>query len=187
MFVVVFKCFSGVFASVSDACFKCLIYLLLYVVTVASGYFKSRSGVAHGIRVGSGRRRGRRSGQRGRRPGGAGHIEGALSHEPDALCARLLPLRGSVRTLTPRTDVRTLVSLFFSVPTNGSLHALHGFRSPSVHVRLYSPDFFIFNPFYNRKIHIYTSRWLYSECRSQYRRYDLWHRDCTSRRHRFRR
>jgi hypothetical protein len=54
MFAVVFKCFSGVFASVSDACFKCLIYLLLYVATVASGYFKSRSGVAHRIRVGSG-------------------------------------------------------------------------------------------------------------------------------------
>jgi hypothetical protein len=27
MFAMVFKCFSGVFASVSDACFKCFIYL----------------------------------------------------------------------------------------------------------------------------------------------------------------
>jgi hypothetical protein len=147
MFALVFKCFSGVFVSVSDACFKCLIYLLLYVATVASGCFKSRSGVTHGIRVESGRRRGWRSGQRGRCPGGAGHTAGALSHEPNALCARLLPLRGSVRTLTPRTDVRALASLFFPVPTNGSLHALHGFRSPSMHVRLSSPYFFIFNPF----------------------------------------
>ena len=54
MFAMVFKCFSDVFASVSDACFKCFIYLLLYVVTVASGCLSSRSGVAHGMRVGSG-------------------------------------------------------------------------------------------------------------------------------------
>jgi hypothetical protein len=39
MFAMVFKCF---FASVSEACFKCFIYLLLYVVSVASGCFKSR-------------------------------------------------------------------------------------------------------------------------------------------------
>jgi hypothetical protein len=44
--------FSIVFASVSDACFECFICLLLYV---ASGYFKSRSGVTYGMRVGSGR------------------------------------------------------------------------------------------------------------------------------------
>jgi len=37
-----FKCFLGI----SDACFKCFIYLHMYVVTVASEYFKSRSGVA---------------------------------------------------------------------------------------------------------------------------------------------
>ena len=49
-----FQVFSGVFASVSYDCFKCFIYLLLYVVTVASGCFSSRSGVAHGMRVGSG-------------------------------------------------------------------------------------------------------------------------------------
>jgi hypothetical protein len=57
MFAMVFKCFSGVFASVSDACFKCFIYLLLYVATVVSGCFKNRSRVAHGMRVGSVRRR----------------------------------------------------------------------------------------------------------------------------------
>ena len=42
----VFKCFSRVFASVSDTCFKCRICLLLYVANIASGYFKSISGVA---------------------------------------------------------------------------------------------------------------------------------------------
>jgi hypothetical protein len=46
LFIIVFKCFSGVFASVSDACFKCFICPWRYVASVASGYFKSRSGVA---------------------------------------------------------------------------------------------------------------------------------------------
>jgi hypothetical protein len=41
-----FTCFSGVFASVSYACFKCFISLHTYVANVASGCFKSRSGVA---------------------------------------------------------------------------------------------------------------------------------------------
>jgi hypothetical protein len=49
-----FQVFSCVFASISDDCFKCFIYLLLYVVTIASGCFKCRSCVAHGMRVGSG-------------------------------------------------------------------------------------------------------------------------------------
>ena len=49
-----FQVFSGVFASVSYDCFMCFIDLLLYVVTVASGCLCSRSGVAHGMRVGSG-------------------------------------------------------------------------------------------------------------------------------------
>jgi len=44
----VFQAFSQVF---SDACFKCFICLLLYVATVAFGYFKSRLGVAHGMDV----------------------------------------------------------------------------------------------------------------------------------------
>jgi hypothetical protein len=87
MFAMVFKCFSDVFTSVSDACFKCsicrLLYvatatsecfdvcfkcficLLLYVAIVTSGCFKSRSGVTHGMSVRSGRRRGRCSGRRG--------------------------------------------------------------------------------------------------------------------------
>ena len=43
---IVSKCFSDVFASVSDACFKCFICLQTYVASVASGCFKSRSGVA---------------------------------------------------------------------------------------------------------------------------------------------
>ena len=45
-FQVFFRC-----SSVSDACFKYFAYLLLYVASVASGYFKSRSGIAHGMRV----------------------------------------------------------------------------------------------------------------------------------------
>jgi hypothetical protein len=57
-----FQMFSGVFASVSDTCFKCFIRLLLYVATIAFGCFKSKSGVAHGMRVGSVRRRERRRG-----------------------------------------------------------------------------------------------------------------------------
>jgi hypothetical protein len=40
-----FKCFSGVFASVSDVCFKCFICFQSYVAIVAHG-FKSRSSVA---------------------------------------------------------------------------------------------------------------------------------------------
>jgi hypothetical protein len=40
MFAMIFKCFFDVFASVSDAYFKCFIYLLLYVGTVAFGCFK---------------------------------------------------------------------------------------------------------------------------------------------------
>jgi len=70
--------FLGVFASVLDACFKCFICLLLYVVIIASGFFKNRSGVVHGIRVVSNRRRGQRSGQRGRRPGRRGPTTDAL-------------------------------------------------------------------------------------------------------------
>jgi hypothetical protein len=45
MFAMVFKCFSGVFSSVSEACFKCFICLQTYVATVAFECFKSRSGV----------------------------------------------------------------------------------------------------------------------------------------------
>jgi hypothetical protein len=51
--------------------------------------------------------------------GGVGDVWGqrgptasVLPHDPDALYACLLPLRGSVRTLAPRTDVRTLASPF---------------------------------------------------------------------------
>jgi hypothetical protein len=40
MFRMVFKCFLGVFASVSNACFDCFICLILYVATITSGCFK---------------------------------------------------------------------------------------------------------------------------------------------------
>ena len=42
----VFTMFSSVFASVSDACFKCFICLHMYTVSAVSGCFKSRPGVA---------------------------------------------------------------------------------------------------------------------------------------------
>jgi hypothetical protein len=35
MFAIVFKVFLGIFAGISDACFKCFICLLLYVATAA--------------------------------------------------------------------------------------------------------------------------------------------------------
>jgi len=65
IFAIVFKYFSSVFVGVLDVCFRCFICLLLYVAIVVSRCFKSRSGVAHGIRVGSGWQCGRRSGRRG--------------------------------------------------------------------------------------------------------------------------
>jgi hypothetical protein len=43
---IVFKCFSGVFANVSDACFKSFICFQTYVTIVASGCFKTKSSVA---------------------------------------------------------------------------------------------------------------------------------------------
>jgi hypothetical protein len=43
VFYLVFKFFLGIFASVSDACFKYFIYLQTYVASVASECFKSRS------------------------------------------------------------------------------------------------------------------------------------------------
>jgi hypothetical protein len=50
-----FAMVSSVFLSISKACFKCFIYLQTYVVSIISGCFKSRSDVAHGMRMGSGR------------------------------------------------------------------------------------------------------------------------------------
>jgi hypothetical protein len=53
---MVLKCFSGVFATVLDVCFKCFICLLFVCCTVASRCFKNKSSVAHGMHVGSERR-----------------------------------------------------------------------------------------------------------------------------------
>jgi hypothetical protein len=41
-----FKCFSDVFTSVLDACFKCFVSFF-YVATVVFGCFKNRLDVAH--------------------------------------------------------------------------------------------------------------------------------------------
>jgi hypothetical protein len=80
--------FHVFFASVSDAGFKCFICILLYVATIACGYFKNRSDVAYEIRVGNGRRR-------EQRPGWSGTTTGALPHEPNALGARSLAMRAA--------------------------------------------------------------------------------------------
>jgi hypothetical protein len=50
-----FAMVSCVFSSVSEACFKCFIYLQTYVASIISRCFKSRSDIAHGIRMESGR------------------------------------------------------------------------------------------------------------------------------------
>jgi hypothetical protein len=91
-----FQMLLGIFASVLDACFKFFICLLLYIATVVSGCFKSRSNVAYEMRVESGRRRGWRSGRcercpRQREPG---------ARRLFALCA------GSIQTLASESDVR---------------------------------------------------------------------------------
>ena len=52
------------FSSVSDACFKCFICLQTYVASIAPGCFKSRSDVAHEIRVKRGYQRPRVAGPR---------------------------------------------------------------------------------------------------------------------------
>jgi nitrogen fixation protein FixH len=46
MFTIILSVFSCVFASVSNTCFKCLICFQTYVAIVASGCFKTRSGIA---------------------------------------------------------------------------------------------------------------------------------------------
>jgi hypothetical protein len=55
MSAMIFKCFSGVFVTVLDACFNYFICLQTYIASVASGCFKSRLGVANVMRMGSGR------------------------------------------------------------------------------------------------------------------------------------
>jgi hypothetical protein len=95
MFTMVFKYFSSVFAIVSYACFKCLIY---FFCMIASGCFKSRLSVVHGLRVESGWRHGQCSGRRG-------PIAGALAREQDTLGAHSLPVRGG-----SESDLQALAS-----------------------------------------------------------------------------
>jgi hypothetical protein len=104
IFAMVFKCFLGIFASVSDACLKCFIYLLLYVATIAFRCFKSRSSVHWDAR--------------GKRPAaqttfGAAwamsrvaqdHYWCAPSRVQRVRCS-FAPCANSIRTLAPRSDV----------------------------------------------------------------------------------
>jgi hypothetical protein len=89
MFVLVFKCFQA-FSQV---------FQTLVLQPVVSKCFKSRSGVAHGMRVRSGR-------CHGRRPRWRGITTGALLCEPNALSAHLLHVQAA-----SGSDVRTLASL----------------------------------------------------------------------------
>jgi hypothetical protein len=97
-----FQLFSGIFISVLDALFKCFICVLLYVAIVSFGCFKNRPGVAHGMRVGSGWRHGKRSGQHGQRLGVArARCCSACSRARRARALACL-LCGTVWTLAPR-------------------------------------------------------------------------------------
>jgi hypothetical protein len=111
-----FQIFLGVFTSVSDSCFKCFIYLILYVATIIYTCFKCRSGVAHGMCIKSGGWRGRRLGGVGDVWSGAGDVWAAWAHcwcaHSRARRARrsLAPYVGTVRTLLPGSDVQALAS-----------------------------------------------------------------------------
>jgi hypothetical protein len=50
-YCVCLQWFSSVFTSVSDACFKCFIYLQTYIQGLHLDVLKVDQGVAHGIRV----------------------------------------------------------------------------------------------------------------------------------------
>jgi hypothetical protein len=58
IFVMIFKYFSGIFASVSDVCFKCFINLFLMLQLLHLGVSKVDWVIAHGILVGSDWQRG---------------------------------------------------------------------------------------------------------------------------------
>ena len=81
MFAIVFKCFSGFFTSVWNTCFKYFIYFLLYIATVASRCFKSRSRCCIWD-------------ARGKRPAAQTTSGVAWAH---CWCARSLPMRAASR------------------------------------------------------------------------------------------
>jgi hypothetical protein len=93
MFAMIFKCFSGVFGSVSNACFK--YFICLFMLQLLHRCFKSRLGVAHGIRVRSGWWRGRCLGRRGT-------TTGVLPRKPDTLGALSLPVWAASGRLCPQ-------------------------------------------------------------------------------------
>jgi hypothetical protein len=77
---------------------------------------KNRSGVAHGMYVESGRRRGQRSGWCGRCPRWCGPTAGVLPREPNALGARSLPVRTASERKRPdqtsgryKSDTRSIM------------------------------------------------------------------------------
>jgi hypothetical protein len=92
-----FRVFLGVFASVLDTCLKYFICLLCILQLFASGCFKSRSGDAHRMRVGS-------DWQRRRHPRRRKDVKerhepavGVLAREPNALGCSLANWAGTIR------------------------------------------------------------------------------------------
>jgi hypothetical protein len=106
--------FQTFFASVSDACFKCFIYLILYVTTVTSGCFKNRSGVAHGIHVGSSWQHGPTAGAVAREPDVLGarslRVRAPSGHQNRRARRSLTPYTGTFWTLAPGLNVRALAN-----------------------------------------------------------------------------
>jgi hypothetical protein len=105
MFAIVFKCFSGVFASVSETCFKCFIYLLCMLQVLYLNVLKLDWDVAHRMCVGIGRLR-ERSPTRGlaaRAKSGRQGLLLELSLASLTLLGRLLACcTGTARALVPR-------------------------------------------------------------------------------------
>jgi hypothetical protein len=103
-----FKCFSGAFACVSEACFKCFICFQTYVANMHLDVSKINRVLHMGTHVGSGRGQVRSPHvvwQRGQRPGSAvdvrRHTGGDVLTRASAARGRWSAARASVRTSLP--------------------------------------------------------------------------------------
>jgi hypothetical protein len=125
MFVMIFSHFRKCFRRL----FQCLICLFWYIATTVYVCFKSRSGVTYGIRVGSSWRHRRRLGRcghrlrrRGRRPWWQRTHCWCVWGEPRA--SHSLPsYADNVRTLAPRSDIRTLAKRTYPRPEAAEAHS----------------------------------------------------------------